>query len=77
MTSKWEQMKKLIQSDEVKPWDLLSPANYISDEIAGSRYTICKQCPKFNQGVKTCQECGCFMPAKTKLDGATCPIGKW
>ena len=65
MASKWEQAKKLLNSNEVKPWDFLNPnTEYSSEE-------------EFNAGVKTCQECGCFMPAKTRLKGAVCPIGKW
>jgi hypothetical protein len=78
MASKWEQVKKLVNSNEVKPWDFLNPnTEYASEEDSSFRYSLCQACPKFNNGVKTCQECGCFMPAKTKLQGATCPIGKW
>lgn len=78
MASKWEQVKKLVNSDDVKPWDFLNPnTEYVSEEDANSRYSLCQACPKFNNGVKTCQECGCFMPAKTRLKGATCPVGKW
>jgi hypothetical protein len=77
MTSKWEQAKKVITSDEVKPWDMLKPSEYASEEKSESRYLICKICDKFNKVVKTCQECGCFMPGKTKLEQAVCPMGKW
>lgn len=78
MATKWEQIKKLINSDEVKPWDFLNPnTEYVSQEEAFDRYEICKLCPKLNQVTKTCQECGCFMAAKTKLKEATCPLGKW
>jgi hypothetical protein len=78
MASKWEQAKKLLNSNEVKPWDFLNPnTEYSSEEESNARYLLCKACPKFNAGVKTCQECGCFMPAKTRLKGAVCPIGKW
>lgn len=41
------------------------------------KYEICKQCSSFNSNLKTCKECGCFMPAKTKVPKTTCPIGKW
>ena len=40
------------------------------------RYTICQSCPDF-QATLTCRLCGCFMPAKVKLEQATCPAGKW
>jgi len=46
----------------------------ISDQ-AEARMEICRACPYLN-GNK-CQQCGCFMPAKTKLSTSQCPIGKW
>lgn len=42
---------------------------------AKERMEICKACP--NLKLNFCKECGCFMPAKTKLKWASCPIGKW
>ena len=78
MASKWEQAKRLVNSNEVKPWDFLNRNTEYSSEVeSDARYSLCKACPKFNPGVKTCQECGCFMPAKTRLKLATCPLGKW
>lgn len=41
------------------------------------RYAVCLFCDQFNNEIKTCKKCGCFMPAKTKLKAANCPIGKW
>jgi hypothetical protein len=38
---------------------------------------ICKTCEFFRKGNQTCKKCGCFMKLKTKLEKATCPIGKW
>lgn len=46
-------------------------------ELAQQRYAICNACPVFNSTIMTCGDCGCFMPAKTKLKEATCPRGKW
>ena len=40
------------------------------------RMEICKACPHLNS-LRMCGKCGCFMPAKTKLAWASCPIGKW
>jgi hypothetical protein len=45
-------------------------------ETAESRYDICKKCDKLNT-FKFCKECKCFMPAKTKLLNASCPLKKW
>jgi hypothetical protein len=78
LTTKWEQIKKLAKSDDVKPWDFLKPSTeYADSEEADRRYDICLSCPLLNQTTKTCKECGCFMAAKTKLKQATCPVGKW
>jgi hypothetical protein len=50
--------------------DMLSPD-------ADVRMDICKVCPSFTKDTTVCQECGCFMIAKTKLRGAMCPLDKW
>lgn len=41
------------------------------------RMMICSDCPKFRRKTKTCMECNCIMPLKTKLANAKCPLGKW
>ena len=46
-------------------------------QYAKQRYKICKQCPEFNNIVKVCTECYCFMPAKVLLKDQVCPIGLW
>jgi hypothetical protein len=33
------------------------------------RITICMSCDRFSKYTRLCKECGCFMPAKTKLKG--------
>jgi len=40
------------------------------------RMNVCQKCPAFTK-MKTCKECGCFMPAKVRLENAKCPLGKW
>jgi hypothetical protein len=42
-----------------------------------TRYAICRTCEKFNSKTKICMQCGCFMPAKTKLKSVVCPLSKW
>lgn len=46
-------------------------------EVQVTRYDICKSCPSFTVVLKTCRECGCIMPLKTRLANAVCPLGKW
>ena len=53
--------------------------NKIPSEInkAKDRYQICKACDKFNNIIKTCSICNCFMPLKTQFDRSKCPENKW
>lgn len=64
--------------NEVNPLDMVNPNNYVKDlNISNKRFQICKECPELIKLTKTCKKCGCFMKAKTLLEAATCPIGKW
>ncbi len=63
---------------EVRPWDLLNPQIPRSpDNVAAERLAICKACPRYRKRAGQCKECGCIMPQKVKLAGASCPLGKW
>lgn len=71
----WEEYKA---KNGVTPLDLLKlNSQKISGEAAAARYEICKGCEFLQTMTKQCLKCGCFMVAKTKLDNARCPIGKW
>ncbi len=50
----------------------VKPPNY-----AEERYEICKACTEFNGLFKLCKLCGCWMPGKTKIKLADCPLGFW
>ena len=45
--------------------------------IARERYAFCKSCEELTPVIRTCKKCNCFMPAKTTLAYAACPLGKW
>jgi hypothetical protein len=61
-----------------RPWDLLNPhVGKVSREVKDRRMAQCLSCAHFQHHIKTCKKCGCFMPAKTTLPNASCPIGKW
>lgn len=78
MTDKTEWEKYQEKNKDVKPWDFLNPnTEYATDDLAKTRYDLCKACPELIQLTKTCKKCGCFMSAKTKLLNATCPLNKW
>lgn len=72
----WQRYKQNL--GETRPWDMLNPnVDRASDTVAEFRYDLCKACPELIDLTKQCKKCGCFMPAKTKLAKATCPLGKW
>jgi hypothetical protein len=74
--SSWEQWKENL--GETRPWDLVNPdTDWATAETSESRYSVCQQCPELIKLTKQCKKCGCFMAAKTKLQKASCPIGKW
>jgi len=74
--SKWQQYKEKL--GDTRPWDLLNPnTEYAEDTEADRRYNICKSCPELIDLTKQCKQCGCIMSLKTKLQHATCPLGKW
>ncbi len=74
--SPWQQWKKNL--GETRPWDLINPnTDWASEELSVQRFDICKACPELIQVSKQCKQCGCFMNAKTRLQKAVCPLGKW
>jgi hypothetical protein len=74
--SKWQIYKESL--GETRPWDFVNPdTEYATEEKSLDRFEICKACPELISLTSQCKKCGCFMAAKTKLEKATCPIGKW
>lgn len=55
------------------PWigSMFAPADAVS-----SRLDICNNCPELTT-IKLCRNCGCVIPAKVRLKGSECPLGKW
>lgn len=74
--SPWQQWKKNL--GETRPWDLVNPeTEYVDENIAIERLSICKSCPELIKTTHQCKKCGCLMHLKTKLKKATCPLEKW
>ena len=46
-------------------------------EEAKKRLEICATCDKFDKTTSRCEECGCFMIAKTLWPYSECPLDKW
>jgi hypothetical protein len=73
--SKWEEWKKNL--GDSRPWHLLDPGRIVKDaSIIKSRLDLCMSC-EFFLPTKQCSKCLCYMPGKTTLSNAECPIGKW
>jgi hypothetical protein len=74
--SPYQRWKKNI--GDTRPWDILNPNTGYAEKVeADRRYDICNSCPEFIDLTKQCKKCGCVMSLKTKLQNASCPIGKW
>lgn len=72
----WQKYKQNL--GQTRPWDMVNPNTEWASAIkAEERYSICKECPELIKLTSQCKKCGCFMAAKTKLEKATCPLGKW
>ena len=72
----WQKYKQNL--GDTRPWDIANPnTGWIDEEKAKERFFICKGCPELIKLTTQCKKCGCFMKIKTKMELATCPIGKW
>jgi len=54
-----------------------STTEFVPVEIKDKRMQTCRDCEHFQKKTVTCAICHCFLPAKTTLPGAFCPIDKW
>jgi hypothetical protein len=61
---------------------------FVNAHLRAERLNTCAGCEHYVQKTKSCGPlvteaftdsplCGCYMPAKTKLKTASCPLGKW
>jgi hypothetical protein len=48
----------------------------VSNNVKQHRINVCKSCEYYTK-IKFCSLCKCFMPAKTWLSIADCPVKKW
>jgi hypothetical protein len=46
-------------------------------KVAAERLKICEECPELDPVLYQCQQCGCFMKAKTMFMDSKCPLDKW
>jgi hypothetical protein len=57
-------------------WYLLS-SNKEKTELSEPRTAICSLCQHKDKLLNSCNACGCFLPAKTRVEDAECPFGYW
>ena len=62
---------------KTKFMDLFTGKPRSEEKVAKKRLSICNGCDQFIKLTTQCKQCGCVMKLKTKLDTASCPIGKW
>lgn len=68
----------LHPSSPPKPEEgIVLPDPEVPASVQSERLRICQECPFFSSVDAQCSECGCFMPFKTGLKAAECPVGKW
>ncbi len=75
MMSAWQEYKKKLGN--TRPWDVVTNQPKVDDSVAEKRMGVCNECPELIPMTKQCKQCGCFMNMKTRLEKATCPLGKW
>ena len=74
--SKWSEWKDSL--GESRPWHALDPNKKVSDKsLAELRLNTCLSCEHLNSLTKQCKLCLCYMPLKTTLAIAECPLAKW
>lgn len=45
--------------------------------LALYRQSVCNSCQHLDKRFNRCNQCGCFMWAKTKIADMNCPLNKW
>ena len=56
---------------------LLQDPSVAPRAVITERMNTCRICDKFNATTQICDVCLCFLPLKTTMANAACPIGKW
>lgn len=76
-----DNIKEIVDNNKksgVSPMDIIKPeTKWSDDQMYQTRISICKACPELIKLTRQCKKCGCFMNLKTKIEKASCPIGKW
>lgn len=71
-----EELEEIVNNTILENVSIESTNIFVDSTLQAQRYEICKTCDSLTL-LKTCKECGCIMPLKTKLSNAVCPLDKW
>ena len=61
----------------IRGWYYYLTADKKSRELSKSRTAICNNCQHRYKPLNICNSCGCFLPAKTRVEDAQCPNEYW
>ena len=61
----------------IEGWYYYLISNRKKNELSDQRMLICFSCQHKNKKLNSCRECGCFLPAKTRVEDAECPHQYW
>ena len=69
-------------SEKYGLWDVFKDffkgdLHWVDRETFTSRYQQCLDCAARDKTTNTCTVCGCWLPAKTRLQKSSCPMEKW
>jgi hypothetical protein len=64
------------QSEKRKEMSL-KENSYVSEEHFKKRMTTCYSCKSYNEILRQCKECKCFLFLKAFLISQKCPLDKW
>jgi len=71
-----EEKKVSILKEIYDGWKNFIFENKEVEALAKERMEICVDCQFFRTN-KTCEKCGCYMPAKTRSPHSKCPENFW
>lgn len=49
----------------------------VNEKIRQERLTVCSSCTEYITRLRSCKQCGCYMPAKATFLKSVCPLDKW
>jgi ribosomal protein L32 len=49
----------------------------VDEKTRQDRLTICNECSEYVSRLRSCKQCGCYMPAKATFLKSECPLDKW